>query len=88
MSILARIRANGGDVTRKGYEFRFRPGRLNRSQQDWVMSHIDEVKREVWPLFDEWEERAAIMEYDGGFARSVAERAAFDLLEGRNVDAS
>lgn len=35
-----------------------------------------------WPddLRAEWEERAAIIEFDGGLARAAAERQAFDML--------
>jgi len=36
------------------------------------------LMREVWPEFDEWEERAAIREFDGGMDRAEAEAAAYD----------
>jgi len=36
------------------------------------------LMREVWPEFDDWNERAAIMEYDGGMDRAEAEAAAYD----------
>lgn len=82
MSILARIRSNGGDVTRNGFVFRFIPGQLDSAARQWVKDHIDDVKREVWPLYDDWQERAAIMEFDGGMSRQDAERAAYDCVEG------
>lgn len=34
-----------------------------------------------------WEERAAIMEYDGGLTREVAERMARDIVFGGNAPA-
>jgi hypothetical protein len=35
----------------------------------------------------DWEERAAIMEYDGGLSRADAERSASELLRRRNIGA-
>lgn len=80
MSIVARIRAQGGDVTRDGFRFSLRQGRLSAEHVAWVKDHLDEVKREVWPEFDRWEERAAIMEFDGGMRRDEAEAAAYEGL--------
>ena len=77
MSVLARIRAKGGDLIREGHTFRLRPGELDASAIQWVRDNIDAVKREAWPLFDEWEERAAIMEFEGGLPRADAEAAAY-----------
>lgn len=88
MSALTRIRAHGGDVVRDGCQFRFRPGRLDDAAKAWVISHIEEIKLEVWPAYGDWQERAAIMEYDGGMSRADAERAAFDCVEGRYADAA
>lgn len=88
MSILARIRANGGDVTRDGYRFSLRQGRLTLDAVAWVKANLDAVKREVWPQFDEWQERAAIMEFDGGLSREEAEQAALACMEGRYADAA
>ncbi len=45
---------------------------------------------ERWPqtLRDEWEERAAIIEFDGGEPRPVAERAAYIIVrEAHEVEA-
>lgn len=41
-----------------------------------------------WPaeLREEWEERAAIMEYDGNLERAEAEENAYWLLVGRALD--
>jgi len=88
MSILARIRANGGDVIREGYTFRFRPGRLDPAAIAWVKQHIEAVKAEVWPAYPEWEERAGIMEFDAGMTRADAERAAFECMEAQNARAA
>lgn len=77
MSILARIRAHGGDVVRDGWAFRLMPGRLDAKAIAWVRANMDAVKREVWPEYDDFEERAAIMEYDGGLPRPEAEAAAY-----------
>lgn len=78
MSILARIRANGGDMIREGHTFRLRTGRLDAAAVNWVRANIDALKREVWPAFDAFEERAAIREYDGGLTRAEAEAAAYE----------
>lgn len=76
-SILSRIHANGGDVIRQEWRFALRRGRLTPDAVAWVKSRWAEVCREVWPLFDLWSERAAIMEFDGGLSRAEAERAAY-----------
>lgn len=78
MSVLARIRAHGGEVIRDGYRFSLRQGRLTPEAIAWVRDHLDAVKREVWPEFDRWEERAAIREFDGGMTREEAEAAAYE----------
>lgn len=77
MSILARIRANGGDMIREGHSFRLRTGRLNAAAVAWIKDNIDALKREVWPAFDDFEERAAVREFDGGLSREEAEAAAY-----------
>jgi len=40
-----------------------------------------------WPedLLEEWKERAAIMEGDGGLERDKAEREAFEVVKVRNT---
>lgn len=75
--ILDRIRAKGGDVVRQEWRFSLRRGRLPQDAINWLFARWPEVCREVWPVFDQWEERAAIMEYDGGLGRDEAERAAY-----------
>ena len=82
MSILDRIRAHGGDLTRDGYNFRLQPGRLSKDAIHWLQSNMDAAKCEVWPLYEEWQERAAIMEHDGELSRAQAEAAAYEQLEG------
>lgn len=88
MSILAHIRAKGGDVVRVGYTFRLRPGRLDERAIAWIKDNIEAIKLEVWHRYPEWQERAAIMEYDGGLSREDAERAAFQCMEDRNAQAA
>lgn len=78
MTILERIRAHGGDVTRDEWRFSLRRGSLDGEAVAWIKSNMQEIRREVWPAYDEWEERAAIREYDGGQDRSEAERAAYE----------
>lgn len=77
MSILARIRAHGGDVVRDEWRFALRPGRMAPAAIAWVRAHLLEVQREVWPEFDAWNERAAVREFDGGQPRAEAERDAY-----------
>lgn len=78
MSALARIRANGGDVVRTEWRIRLQPGRLAPEAIAWIKVRWAEVCREVWPLLDQWAERAAIMEYDGLLSRAEAERLAYE----------
>ena len=77
MSILARIRANGGEVIRDGHRFRLRKGRLTPEAIEWLRVRWRDVCRETWPEFDAWEERAAIREYLGGQTRDEAEASAY-----------
>lgn len=88
MSILARIRAHGGDVTRNGFRFSLRQGRLTQDGVAWVKANLDAVKREAWPAFDDWQERAAIMEFEGGMSREQAELAAYQCVEGNRAHAA
>ena len=83
MSILARIRAHGGDVIRDRWMFRLRRGGLSDEAVAWLRAHRARVIREIWPDHDDWEERAAIREYDGGQPRPDAERDAWREIEGR-----
>lgn len=77
MSILARIRAHGGEVIRNEWRITLRKGRLSAAALEWIAGHRDELMREVWPEFDDWNERAAIREYCGGMSRAEAEAAAY-----------
>ena len=79
MSILARIRAHGGDVIRDEWRMILRPGRLKPDALAWLKKPEvrDAVHREVWPEVDDFYERAAIREFDGGQAREDAEREAY-----------
>ena len=85
MSILAHIRAKGGAVIRRQYRFSLRPGRLDPHAIAWIKANLVAVKREVWPDFDQWEERAAIMEFDGGMSREEAEPAAYECVRRRHA---
>lgn len=77
MSVLARIRAHGGDVTRDEWRLRLAPGRLTPEAVAWVAARRDQVAAEVWPDFDAWVERAAILEHCAGMDRAAAEAAAY-----------
>lgn len=88
MTPLAFIRSHGGDVVRKGYQFRLRPGRMDAAAIARVKAHMEAVKAEVWPAYADWQERAAIMEFDGGLSREEAERAAFECMEAVRADAA
>lgn len=78
MSILDRIRAHGGEVIRDRYRIRIRRGRLTDDALAWVAEHRTDLIREAWPEHDDWEERAAIREFDGGQNRDEANEAAYD----------
>ena len=80
MSILDRIRANGGDVTRDKWRMNIRPGRMTPAALSWLKSHRDDLMREIWPEFDDFEERAAIREFDGGQTRVEAEQTAYEEI--------
>lgn len=77
MSILERIRAHGGEVIRDKWTISLRRGRMTAEALEWVQTHRSELMREIWPEFDDWEERAAIREFDGGQDRETAEKAAY-----------
>lgn len=82
MSILARIRANGGDVIRDQWRFQLQPGRLSAEALAWLRKRWRDACHEAWPLLDTWEERAAIREFDGGLSRAEAERTAYAEVAG------
>lgn len=75
--ILDRIRAHGGEVIRSRWNITLRRGRLKPEAVAWISERRDSLLREVWPEADLWDERAAIMEYDGGLSRDEAEAAAY-----------
>lgn len=77
MKILPRIQAHGGEVIRDEWRFRLKAGRLTPAAIAWLRDNWRAACREAWPLFDAWEERAAIREYDGQQSRADAERAAY-----------
>lgn len=78
--ILDRIRAHGGEIIRHKWQIRLRRGRLSSEALAWIAEHKRDLIREVWPVFDWWEERAAIREYCGGQPRSEAEADAYAEL--------
>lgn len=77
MSIVARIEASGGRVAMDEWRLRVSPGQLTAGALKWISEHRDDLAAEVWPHFDQWVERAAIMEFDGGLSRKEAEAAAY-----------
>ncbi|MGQ3671814.1 hypothetical protein ACT6QG_05400 [Xanthobacter sp. TB0136] len=85
MSILSRIEANGGSVTRDRWMPRLRPGDMSPAAIEWVKAHKDDLMREIWPLYDDWLERAAIREFDGGQSREEADAAAYDEIVERET---
>ncbi|EDM70688.1 hypothetical protein RAZWK3B_14863 [Roseobacter sp. AzwK-3b] len=85
MAILSRIKAHGGDVIQDGYRFRLRNGRLSPDAIAWIRRNWRKVCAEVWPLLPDWEERAAIREFEGHQPREVAEREAYREVMDRHV---
>lgn len=75
--ILDRIRANGGEVIRHGWNIRLRRARLTDAAVAWIKENRPALMREVWPEYDDWEERAAIREFDGGQDHKAANDAAY-----------
>lgn len=82
MSILARIHAHGGEVVRDKWRVTIRRGRLTDGAMAWLRQNRAALMREVWPQYDDWEERAAIREFDGGQTRPEAEEAAYQEVAG------
>jgi len=75
--ILDRIRAHGGDVKRAGWRLKIvKRGNLDAAAMRWIGENRADLMRELWPLYDDWEERAAIREFDGGQSREDANNAA------------
>lgn len=84
--ILDRIRAKGGEVIRKRWHITLRRGRLDDAAMSWIRDNRDALMREVWPEFDDFEERAAIREYCGEQTRDEAEAEAYqDVMKRREA---
>ena len=83
--ILDRIRHHGGEVTRDKWRLNLRRGRLSDAALAWLrQAHIRvALMAEVWPAHEEWEERAAIREFDGGQSRADAEAEAYQEVMAR-----
>lgn len=77
MAIIDRIRAHGAEVIRDKWSITLRKGRLTPEALAWVRDHRADLMREIWPEYDEFEERAAIREFCGGMPRPDAEAAAY-----------
>lgn len=77
MSIIDRIRANGGEVIRDGWTINLRKGRLTDDQVAWIARNKSALMLGIWPEYDAFEERAAIREFCGGQTRAEAEAAAY-----------
>lgn len=86
--VLDRIRAQGGNVIRRGFSFSLRQGRLTPEAVAWVKANLEAVKAEVWPAYHDWQERAAVMEFEGGLTRDEAEAAAYACMEVRHAHAA
>jgi len=82
MSILARIHANGGDIVRDEWRFSLKRGRLSAAALTWLRARWFDACCEAWPALGEWQERAAIREYEGGQSRAEAERDAYQEVAG------
>lgn len=86
MKILDRIRAKGGDVRLDAGRLVITRGRLSVEAVEWLRAHRSDVIAELvgsWHRED-WEERAAIREFDGGQDRHDAElQAAIEIMRGR-----
>lgn len=81
MSILARIQSAGGKVRRDKWRATLvKRGSLSADAVAWIKAHKADLMREIWPLYDEWDERAAIIEFDGGLPRDRAEALAFQCV--------
>ena len=90
MCILDRIRANGGEVVRDKWSITLRRGKLSNEALLWLKRPEvrERLLHEVWPEYDDWQERAAIREFDGGMSREDAEAAAYDdVMAWRGDDA-
>lgn len=81
--ILDRIRMKGGEVVRDRWTITLRRGRLDAAALDWIKENRPALMREVWAEYDDWEERAAIREFDGGQDREEANDAAYEDVMGR-----
>lgn len=75
--ILDRIREHGGEAIRDEWRISLRRGRLSNGAVAWITANRPRLMREVWPEYDDFEERAAIREYCGGMPRTEAEAAAY-----------
>ena len=82
MSIMDRIRANGGEVIRDEWRINLRKGRLSPAALAWVADHRGDLMQEVWPEYDAWAERAAILEFEAWLPRQEAEAAAYRMVMG------
>lgn len=85
MAILDRIRAHGGEVIRDEWRMILRPGRLSPDALEWLKRPEvrAQVLAEIWPEVDDWHERAAVREFDGGQDRDTAEREAYREVTAR-----
>lgn len=86
MSIVDRIRAHGGEVVRDKWDISLRPGRLPSEAIAWLRENKRALMLEVWPEYDDWQERAAIREYCGGQDRAEADAKAYAEIMARGGD--
>lgn len=85
--ILARIRDHGGDVIRDEWRMKLRVGSLPPHALAWLKRPEvrAQLHRELWPEVDDFHERAAIREFEGGQDRDTAEREAYREVMARYV---
>ena len=87
-ALLAELRARGVALRVVGDGIRFRPKAAVTPE---LLTRMAACKEELLALIGQLEERAAIIEYDGGFTRAEAERRAKlfpELTEIRDPEAS
>ena len=83
-SIMERIKARGAVVKRDRWRLKIvKRGTLSASDIQWISDHRADLMREIWPLYDDWEERAAIREYCGEQDRETANNAAYSEVVAR-----
>lgn len=84
-SVLADLRARGVSLRAVGDRLRFRPSAAVSAE---LRERIVANKPDLLALLERFEERAAIMEYDGGLPREEAERRAWESVLGLTTESA